>query len=241
LHYQKHVLVPTGTLTEGTFNPKFIGTDWRTAFVQFTSVDLGGSQSVTLALEGSWDFDPTNPGAQATVTTAMTGANNDITITAREAGLGGNEISLTLTDPSGNDQTQKVTVTANYAINVLLATSGAGAITSTAQQVVDPINAHPLASKLVSAIVKVGDSGATAVTALSQTFLASGTTGGNWSAVAYVTTAADDVLTAALVLDTATADIEKVFLVRPYPYLRVVSSSLTASSFGVDVFIDNSR
>lgn len=109
----------------------------------------------------------------AYLTTAMVGADNDITLTAKVGGAGGNAINLVLVDPSGNNQALAVSV-AETTITVSLATGGAGAITSTAAQVVAAINADAAAKLLVTAAVKSGETGAGIVTALTSTALAGG-------------------------------------------------------------------
>ena len=40
----------------------------------------------------------------ATYTTALVGADNDLTLTAKVGGTGGNAITIALVDPSGNNQ-----------------------------------------------------------------------------------------------------------------------------------------
>jgi hypothetical protein len=109
----------------------------------------------------------------ATYTTALVGADNDMTLTAKVGGTGGNAITIALVDPSGNNQALAVTVS-ELAISVSLATGVAGAITSTAAQVVAAINADATAKMLVTAIVKAGDAGTGIVTALSAANLAGG-------------------------------------------------------------------
>jgi hypothetical protein len=109
----------------------------------------------------------------ATYTTALVGADNDLTLTAKVGGTGGNAITIALVDPSGNNQTLAVTVS-ELAISVSLATGAGGAITSTAAQVVAAINADATAKMLVVATVKTGDAGTGVVTALGAANLAGG-------------------------------------------------------------------
>lgn len=109
----------------------------------------------------------------ATLTTALTGADNDLTFTAKIGGAGGNAITVRLVDPAGNNQALAVTVS-ELAISVSLATGSGGAITSTAAQVAAAINADATAKMLISAVVKTGDAGTGVVTALAATNLAGG-------------------------------------------------------------------
>lgn len=136
-------------------------------------------------------------GTAATVTTSMTGTNNDVTLTAKYGGTWGHNISLKLTDPSGNDKTLAITktFTANAILfDVSLATGSGGAITTTATQLVAALNADPLFAELVTAIVKVGDTGASAVTALSATPLASGADTGTAESLNLTATSTVDVV-----------------------------------------------
>lgn len=89
-------------------------------------------------------------GVKATLTTDMTNANADITLTAVEYGNDGNLISVTYIDPSAISQPLTVLVDGT-AIKVHLATDGDGTVTSTAAQVVAAVNAHSLAGALVLA------------------------------------------------------------------------------------------
>jgi len=109
----------------------------------------------------------------ATLSTAMTGANNDIVLTAKTKGIVGNNITLALVDPAGNDQALAVTVTGT-AISVSLATGVAGAITTTASQLLTALAASAPAAALVTGALKGSDTGATAVTALAATALTGG-------------------------------------------------------------------
>lgn len=76
----------------------------------------------------------------------------DLTYTAQDAGADGNDISITYVDPMGNDQPIAVSVVGTD-IEVSLATGPGGAITSTAQDVLEAIEADMDASALVSVVV----------------------------------------------------------------------------------------
>lgn len=85
----------------------------------------------------------------ATLTIDMTNATSDLTYTAVDYGVAGNSITVTHTDPSGNNQALAVTVVGT-AIDISLATGAGGAITSTAALVKAAVNSHAEASLLVT-------------------------------------------------------------------------------------------
>lgn len=133
-------------------------------------------EGVTFTPEDLFDALAAKYGAAAALTTAMAGANNDLTFTARRAagpGLQGNLITVALVDPAANSQALAVTVVGN-AISVALATSGGGAITSTADNVRDAVNKDTAASALVRAERAAANDGTGVVTALAVTALAGG-------------------------------------------------------------------
>lgn len=109
----------------------------------------------------------------ATLSTTMTGTNNDIVLTARVAGTVGNSTTLTLVDPSANNAALGIVVTGT-SIVANLATGAGGAITTTATQLLAAIAASPAADALVSGALKGADTGASAVTALTVTSLSGG-------------------------------------------------------------------
>jgi len=113
-----------------------------------------------------------DPATFATLETALTGSNNDITYTAVTPGDAGNAISVVYTDPAAANQALSVTARNNL-ITVNLATNGASAITSTATLVLAAVQAHARAAQLVSAALS-GASGAGVVTAMAETNLAGG-------------------------------------------------------------------
>jgi hypothetical protein len=117
------------------------------------------------------------PAVKAVLTTALAGVNNDLTFLAKTAGVAGNGITILLGDPAGNDQPLIVSVVAS-AITAHLATGVAGAITSTATQVKNAINADTEAKALVTASVAPGNSGAGVVVALASANLAGGAAAG---------------------------------------------------------------
>lgn len=129
------------------------------------------------------------PAVPAVYTTALTGTNNDLTFLAKTAGTAGNSITVALVDPSANDQALSVDV-AGSAISVNLATGPGGAITSTATQVKNAVNADAEAKALVTASIAPGNSGAGVVTALTAKNLAGGAAAGGGGAYTHVITPA---------------------------------------------------
>ncbi|WP_214106891.1 OmpL47-type beta-barrel domain-containing protein [Acrocarpospora catenulata] len=100
--------------------------------------------------------------AQAQFGTASAGI---VYLTSKAYGhQGGNDISAALVNPNAADSPLSVAVTGKDIV-VNLATSGTGALTSTAKQVVDAINADPAAAALVSANTYRGNAGAGVVAA----------------------------------------------------------------------------
>jgi len=127
-------------------------------------------------------------GAFATLTTALVGANNDVTLNAVADGTAGNSITLALVNPGGNNQALAVSV-AGSDISVALATGPAGAITTTAAQLLAALLATPAVVALVTPSLKAGETGVGIVTALAATNLAGGTAGDSSTAVCAVTLA----------------------------------------------------
>jgi hypothetical protein len=129
--------------------------------------DFPMQQTLTISSTGS---------VNASLTTNMTGANNDVVLTARDGGTAGNAITLALIDPAGNDAALDVNVTGGDIV-ASLATGPGGAITTTASQLLAAIAADSAANALVSGALKTGNSGAGVVTALAETPLAGGAQG----------------------------------------------------------------
>lgn len=110
----------------------------------------------------------------ASLTTALTGANNDIKYTAREIGVLGNIIQVQYVDPGGNNAALAVTVVGTL-IRVALATGSGGAITSTATLIRAAVSANTQANSLVSNALVASNTGAGVVTAMAATNLSGGT------------------------------------------------------------------
>lgn len=113
------------------------------------------------------------PEVKATLAAGLVASNNAITYTAKLAGALGNKISLTLVDPKANTQALAVSVSGRD-ITVKLATSGAGAITTTATLLMAAITANAAALALVGTASTGASTGAGVVTAMAKTALTGG-------------------------------------------------------------------
>ena len=122
----------------------------------------------------------------ATLTTALTGTNNDLLFTAVQRGFLtnpargalGNNVTIAYVN-AGASKPLAITVS-TLAIFVQLATNSSSIITSTANDVLAAINAHTTAKTLVVATLASGNTGVGLVTALTATYLASGVNGTNY-------------------------------------------------------------
>lgn len=108
-------------------------------------------------------------GSYATVLIDPTGINNAIQFTAVTAGPAGESISVEYVNPGANSQPLTLTVSGNRVI-YSLATSGAGAIISTAQDIINISNAHATLNTLISWTL-IDAFGTGLVTAVSRTYL----------------------------------------------------------------------
>jgi hypothetical protein len=108
-------------------------------------------------------------GVLASLTTNLTGANNDLVFTAVPAGAAGNRISVEYVNPGANNQALHVVINGT-AIRIFLATGVAGAITTTAAQ----IAALTDFAALVTVANKAANDGTGVVTAMTGTPLAGG-------------------------------------------------------------------
>jgi|SRR5690349_6724770 len=110
----------------------------------------------------------------ASAKTGVVGENNALTFTANEEGDEGNDLSIALVDPAGNNKALAVDVDGDKIV-VNLATDGEGKITSTAAQVTAAILEHDQASQLVTAANTGASTGAGKVKAVAETPLTGGT------------------------------------------------------------------
>lgn len=119
-------------------------------------------------------------GVRATYASGAEGSDNAITWTAAQFGTSGNSITVALIDPSANSAALSVSVV-DSGIVVNLATSGVGAITSTAAQVMAAIQANTAASALVTVANTGASDGSGVVAAVAQTNLTGGANTGGTS------------------------------------------------------------
>lgn len=111
--------------------------------------------------------------AAVAATVALGAANSGLIITAKSAGVAGNAISITLRNPAANSAALSVVVTGS-AIVVNLATSVAGAVTTTAAQVKTAIEGNAQAHALVAVSFPAGGGGTGVVAPVAATRLAGG-------------------------------------------------------------------
>lgn len=107
----------------------------------------------------------------ATLDTGVVANNNAITFTSKIPGNAGEAIKVQLKDPGANNAALKVTME-NDTIVISLATDGAGAITSTAAQVIAAVSSALVVKDYVSAANTGASTGAAAVVAVAATALA---------------------------------------------------------------------
>jgi len=109
----------------------------------------------------------------ATLTVDPTGDNNALDYEAVAGGSAGNHISVEYIDPGATSQPLEVDVV-DTAIRVWLATDGAGAITTIADDISAAIGAHPVASTLVTVTDSGVDDGSGVVTEMGAAYLSGG-------------------------------------------------------------------
>ncbi len=117
-----------------------------------------------------------NGGNFATLTTNLTGTNNDLTYTSKAANEAANDITVSYVNPGQPNQSLNISVT-NSAITVNLSTDGSSNINSTATAVKEEIEADEDASALVSVANANGNDGTGYVTAMTIMSLTGGTSG----------------------------------------------------------------
>lgn len=126
-----------------------------------------------LVANGAGGVRPAAAAVAASLVTGVVGNNNALKFTAKEAGAKGNDISLTLVDPPGNNAALSVDVIGRDIV-VSLATDGASAVVSTAAEVKAAVEASA-AADLVDVANEGASTGAGVVVAVAKTDLAGGT------------------------------------------------------------------
>jgi hypothetical protein len=113
------------------------------------------------------------PQVAATLTTALTGTNNDLVFTAKRGGANSNQITVRYVNPGVNNASLSVQSDGRDIV-VNLATSGAGAITTTSAQIITAVQQNSTANDLVSVANAATNDGTGVVTALAKTNLTGG-------------------------------------------------------------------
>lgn len=129
----------------------------------------------------------------ATLSTNLTGNNNDLVFTSVATGTAGNAVTVAYIDPSANDAELEIVVDGTDIV-VNLATDNAGVITTTGDDIKAAILESEEASALVTVADKAANDGSGVVTALTETALSGGTATG-WTAITDDMVADSDVQT----------------------------------------------
>lgn len=108
----------------------------------------------------------------ATFSTNLTGADNDLTFTSVNKNFAANSITVTYV-VAGLNTALSISVTGTD-ITVNVATDGAGAPTSTGNAILAALNADVNANVLITTSLKAGNTGAGVVTAMAKSFLTGG-------------------------------------------------------------------
>jgi hypothetical protein len=139
-----------------------------------TALGVGsGAQSNTNYAAQKVELEYIPNSVQSAVQIDPAGSNDALAWTAVNAGVLGDNITIAYIDPGANDATLSVVVVQNDIV-VNLATGVAGAITSTAQEILDAVAASSPASALVTGALVTGNDGTGVVTAIAETNLANG-------------------------------------------------------------------
>jgi len=111
---------------------------------------------------------------KATLTTALTGANNDLKFTAQKSGTGGNSIRIAYINPGGT-VARSLSVSGNDITVNLAVSAGVIAASETATSIRNSINQHATAGQMVEAELAASNDGTGVVTAMALTNLTGGT------------------------------------------------------------------
>lgn len=154
------------------------GWPWAVASAFVGDNGAGGTLSFTRALDPpkSVAMEGAAVAVQATLTTALTGANNDLLFTAVPPGRLGNDVRIRYVDPAANNAALAVSVSGRD-ITVNLATGAGGTITSTANQIGALIGETTESDALVDVDLAASSNGTGIVTAMAWTALTGGTGG----------------------------------------------------------------
>jgi len=162
----------TGANNDLTFTAKTKGVSGDSITIAYTdpgvpavaeAVGVSG-QAITVTLRAT-------SSVAATLSTNLTGTNNDLDYTAVTAGSGGNSITIAYVNPGVETATESVSVSVK-AITVTL--RSVSSVLSTATQVKAAIDASAAAAALVTVANKAANDGTGAVIALTATALTGG-------------------------------------------------------------------
>lgn len=115
-------------------------------------------------------------GRKAALTTSFSSVNSNLIFVASMLGKEGNDLKIALIKPSSNNAVLSVSV-ASSTISIQLATDSAGAIVSTASQVMNAVNQNTNSNSLVNVNLVAGSDGSGIVSALTATALDGGVDG----------------------------------------------------------------
>lgn len=156
-----------GQLSNGTYS------------YRVSAYDLYGETVASINVTASVVTSPTT----ATLTTALTGTNNDITYRSVAAGVIGNSHSIEYIDPAANLSPLSVSIVESsgaLTVEVSLATNGSGTIVTTANDILVALAAQGTAfSDYITAELATGNDGSGVVIALAATNLAGGAATGS--------------------------------------------------------------
>jgi hypothetical protein len=125
-------------------------------------VPSGSFVGKSIAVPGTWD--KYTAATFATLDTGVVANNNAVTFTSKLPGVAGHSIKASLIDPAGNNKLLEVNLI-NDEIRISLATSGAGAITTTGAELIAAVNSAIIVKDLVTASNTGASTGAAAVVA----------------------------------------------------------------------------
>lgn len=136
---------------------------------------FAASHALASAVQAGIDaVDPVDAVA-ATLTTDLTGANNDLVFTADVEGVGGNLISVTYVDPG--EETAEESVAVNFSLgrtHIVVTLRSVSTTLSTATQVAAAVNGDAIAGDIVTVTNAPANNGSGVVTVLVQSYLSGG-------------------------------------------------------------------
>jgi len=165
-------------LTDIRFEGEGTGWPWE---AEWTPVNgAGGTLAFVraLAAPNTITLEGADSPVQASLTTALTGDNNDLVFTAVPLGRLGNDVRIRYVDPAANSSSLSIAVSGRD-ITINLATNSGGAITTTGNSIRSAFNPvdnpqNAAAQALLTVANAAGNTGTGAVTAMGWTALTGG-------------------------------------------------------------------